>query len=158
MKGDLFIKTADRWLDAYDNWGVSLGESALTNLMTPAAPKAFVANESRLEDGKRYILSTLRLQERKVTLDVNMVAKDRATFLRRYEYFLLTVRIAKVIKLKHRLLPYYTFRLLYNDCTNYTQYLEGGIAKMSLTFTEPDPTDRENENPNEQELVEETEE
>lgn len=157
MTGDLFIKTADRWLDAYVHWGVSLGESALTNLMTPAAPKAFVANESRLEDGKRYILSTLRLQERKVTFDVNMVAKDRATFLQRYEDFLLTVRIAKVIKLQHRLLPY-TFRLIYNDCTNYTQYLEGGIAKMSLTFTEPDPTNRTYENPNEQELVEETEE
>ena len=34
--------------NADEKWGISLGESSLSELMTPPANKAFIENESRL--------------------------------------------------------------------------------------------------------------
>ena len=51
MMKELFINGDD----AYEKWGVSLGESALSELMTPPANKAFIENESRLQHTSRML-------------------------------------------------------------------------------------------------------
>lgn len=48
MKEELFINGKD----AYVEWGISMDNTSLSALMTPAPNKAFIESESRLEHGK----------------------------------------------------------------------------------------------------------
>lgn len=38
--------------DAYTTWGISMDDTALSALMTPAPNKEFIENKSRMEHGK----------------------------------------------------------------------------------------------------------
>ena len=51
MIGELFINGKD----AYTTWGISMDDTSLSALMTPAPNKDLVENKSRLEHGKRVI-------------------------------------------------------------------------------------------------------
>ena len=48
MVGQLYINSKD----AYTTWGITLDETSLSALMTPAPAKDFTENKSRSIDGK----------------------------------------------------------------------------------------------------------
>ena len=52
MIGELFINGKD----AYTTWGISMDDTSLSALMTPAPNKDLVENKSRLEHGKRVMI------------------------------------------------------------------------------------------------------
>ena len=60
IKGELYINGQDAWL----TWGAFLDDASISALMTPAATKEFVKNNSRLEHGTRYITTNPKLKER----------------------------------------------------------------------------------------------
>ena len=56
MKDELYINGKD----AYTTWGISMDSTSLSFLMTPSANKAYLENESRL-DQRQYSKEKLSL-------------------------------------------------------------------------------------------------
>ena len=72
MIGELFINGKD----AYTTWGLSMDETSLSALMTPAPNKELIENKSRLGHGKRVIISNPKKDERNLTLQINCNSQD----------------------------------------------------------------------------------
>lgn len=135
-KGQLYINNSD----AYTEWGISLEDEALSALMTPAAMKDYVESESRLQHGKRVIVSRPRLDSRDVMLGFHLSATTRSEFLARYASF--CDELAKgSLAIWTEFQPAAEYHCVYNSCTQYSAYASG-LAVFSLRLTEPDPTDR----------------
>ena len=83
MKGELFINGED----AYLQWGISMDDTSLSELMTPPANKAFIENESRLQHGKRVVVANPKLDQRNLTLQINLTAPTEEQFFVRYSNF-----------------------------------------------------------------------
>ena len=71
MKGELFINGKD----AYTTWGISMDDTSLSALMTPAPNKEFTENVSRLNHGKSVLTDGVRKDERNLTLQLNLTAQ-----------------------------------------------------------------------------------
>lgn len=134
--GQLFINGQD----AYTTWGVSLNSSALSTLMTPPEVKAWVSNESELEDGARVVAGTPKVADRTISLGVNMSAATEAAFLSRYSAFC-TMLKGGTVNIRTSFQPTVMYRCLYVSCSSFAEY-RLGIAKFVLKLYEPDPTDR----------------
>jgi len=128
--------------DAWDNWGVSLADGSVGNLLAPPAAKERVSNESRLERGKRVSTRTpMQYASREVTLEMHLVAPDHETFVTRYRAFFDAITAsAEGIILEYQ--PYgqtLRFRLQYLSCTQFAAY-NGTLAKFAVRFIERYPT------------------
>lgn len=138
MKGELFINGKD----AYTEWGISMDTSSLSALMTPASNKDLPENKSRLEHGKRVIIdaSVVKVDERQLTLTVNLTAKNEVEFFSRYNSFCKELATGKLnIRTKYQ--PDVMYRTIYKSCNQFTQFMRG-IAHFALKLDEPNPTDR----------------
>lgn len=144
-KGELYINWVDRngekvWNDAYERWGISFDQTALSTLMTPSPNKSYIENKSRLEDGKRVIVHNPKVDERSVTLTFNLTAKDEGQFFERYNSF--CEELAKgELHIKTKYQKGVVYKMVYESCTQFAQLIRE-IAKFSLKLTEPNPTDR----------------
>ena len=127
--------------DAYDTWGMSLSDTALSALMTPAPAKAYITNRSRTQDGTRIIAQDPKVDERTVTLQMHITAANVTQFFARYNA-LLEVLKAGEIEIWTALNPTECYRMYYQSCTQFSEY-HRRLAKFSLRLLEPDPTDRE---------------
>ena len=152
MKGELFLKTIatsditgnnNGWVDAYETWGVSLEENALSRLMTPAPNKQPVENKSELEHGKRIIRDSLVMkEERNVSLIMNISAPNQSEFLTRYGNFCTQVLDKGYIELRTKYQgDNVIYRMTFVDCTQFQEYCLG-VGKYTLSLNEPNPADR----------------
>ncbi len=129
--------------DAYKEWGVTLvNSSSLSALMTPPTRKDRISNDSKLEDGTRYITEDAKTAKREISLSLQFSAPTEADFLKRYKSF--------CEELQSEWLNIYTsvdtatlYKCLYVSCSQFSQY-QLGIAKFTLKLIEPNPTDRTN--------------
>jgi len=137
MTGELKINGKD----AFDTWGVSFEDGALAALMTPPAVKSYVTNTSRLEDGKRVVVYNPRYDSRDITLEMHLVAKDKADFLSKYGNFCDDVLKKGYLYIETVYQPDVVYHCVYNSCTQYSQLING-LAKFSLKLTEPNPANR----------------
>ena len=136
MKGDLYINGKD----AYAEWGLSLDTTGLSALMTPAPNKEMAQNKSRLQNGKRVLVQTVKVDERTVNLMLNLTAKNEGEFFSRYEAFCRELAKGE-LEIRTRYQAGIVYRMVYVSCQQFTQFMRG-IAKFSLRLNEPDPTDR----------------
>lgn len=137
MEGELFINSKD----AYTTWGISMDTSSLSALMTPSPVKEFVENKSRLEHGKRIISSSPKVDERNVTLTINLTARNEQQFFERYLSFCSELETG-VLNIKTSYQPNIIYKMIYLSCSQFTQFMRG-IAKFSLKLNEPNPKDRD---------------
>ena len=135
-KGELFINNKD----SYDNWGISLDTSSLSALMTPAPNQEFIENKSRLEHGKRVIAATPKVDERSLTLTINLTAKNEDEFFEKYDSFCQELATG-VLNIRSKYQPNIVYRTIYLSCNQFTQFMRG-IAHFSLKIVEPNPMDR----------------
>ena len=134
--GELFINGKDAYLE----WGVSMDNTSLSALITPAPNKAVIANKSRLEHGKRLITSNVMVDERDLTLQINLTARNKEEFFKRYIAF--CDELAKgLLLIKTKYQPNIVYKTVYNSCTQFSQFIRE-IASFSLKLTEPNPKDR----------------
>lgn len=133
-KGELFINNKD----AYTTWGISMDSSALSALMTPPPQKELIENKSRLENGKRVVISNQKIDERTLTLSINLTAPDESTFFSRYESFCNELATG-VLNIRTKYQPSTVYRTIYLSCTQFTQLMRG-IAKFSLKVCEYNPS------------------
>ncbi|WP_294616443.1 hypothetical protein [uncultured Bacteroides sp.] len=136
MKGELFINGKD----AYLAWGVSMDDTSLSELMTPPANKAVIENESRLQHGKRVVMSGLKLDQRNLTLQINLTAATEAQFFARYNDFCKELATG-VLNIKTKYQPDVVYKTIYLSCGQFSQFMRG-IGKFSLKLNEPNPDDR----------------
>jgi len=137
MTGELKINGKD----AYDTWGVSLEDGAISTLMTPPAMKDFVSNQSRLEHGKRVMTLNPKYDSRELTLEMHLCAKTKDDFLTKYGKFCDEVLSTGVLHISTSHQSGVTYHCIYNSCTQFSAFLSG-IAKFSLKLTEPNPANR----------------
>lgn len=141
MIGTLFINGKD----AYTTWGITLGEGSLSALMTPATIKAPVENKGRGADGKQVLglgSSTYRpkLEDRELTLSINLSAKDEEEFFRRYASFCRELE-GGVLDIKTKYQPEVVYHCIYISCAQFSQ-LRQGVASFALRLCEPNPRNR----------------
>lgn len=136
MKDELFINGKD----AYLTWGISMDDTSLSELMTPAANKAFIENESRLQHGKQVIMANPKLDQRNLTLQINLTARTEEQFFTRYSRFC-NVLATGVLQLRTKYQPGVVYKTIYLSCGQFSQFMRG-IGKFSLKLNEPNPNDR----------------
>lgn len=136
MKEELYINGKD----AYVTWGISMDETSLSALMTPAPNKALIENKSRLEHGKRVIASNPKKDERNLTLQINITAPDKDTFFARYDSFCNELD-SGVLDIKTKYQPATVYRTVYQSCQQFSQFMQG-IGKFILKLNEPNPKNR----------------
>ncbi len=126
--------------DAYTEWGVFMGGTALSTLMTPPPAKDYVTSESRLEHGKRADFGNVRTASRDVTLTFYISAKSETAFLAQYASF--CQELAKgLLVFNTSFQPDVYYRLRYISCSQFSEYRRE-LAEFALKLTEDDPTDR----------------
>lgn len=156
-KGELFIRRANddgEWRDAYDYYGVSFSDAALSALMTPAPNKEPIQNKSRLQHGKRVVRNEnyVKKDEREVTLEMHISAANKAEFWTKYNAFCDEILDYGHIDIKHKDITYVddgtvkhkVFRMNYLSCTQFSEFMQQ-LGKFSLRLSEPDPANRKEE-------------
>lgn len=140
-KGELFIKNINGyWEDAYTTWGISLEETAISALMTPAPNKDYLENECRIEHGKRVDTSNAKKDSRDLNLEIHLSAINKSDFLSKYYEF--CKELAKgTLTLKVSHIPDVVFKTVYKSCSQFKEY-NMGLAKFQLKLEEPNPDDR----------------
>ncbi len=150
-KGQLTINKQD----AYETWGISMDSSALSALMTPAAIKSLIENDSRLEHGKSMLTSytktnaddsteevnMVKIDSRDVTLSFNLTARTEAEFFTRYWSFCKELEKG-TLDISTSFLPDVVFHMIYQSCSQFSEFMRG-IGKFTLKLTEPNPKNRE---------------
>lgn len=136
MTGELFINGKD----AYTTWCISMDDTALSALMTPAPNKEFIENKSRLRNGKQVVSVNPKADERSLTLQINLTAKDEAQFFARYALFCQELEKG-VLNIRTKYQPDVTYKTIYLSCSQFSQFMRG-IGKFSLKLNEPNPKDR----------------
>lgn len=138
--GELFIKdTSGLWQDTYEKWGMSMSDTALSKLMTPAPNKEYIENASRLEHGKRVIVNA-KVDARKLSLPFHITANDKDLFFERY-YALCQILESGNIWIKTKYQPNVVYKCVYINCTQFSQFVQQ-MAHFTLNLEEPNPKDR----------------
>lgn len=156
MTGETYIRVVGSeewdWKDLHEEYGVSLDETAVSKLMTPAPNKQPMENTSDLMHGKRLVREpdNVRKDERSVQLTVNIHGKSKDEFLCNYCRFCSEVLDKGYFDLYTKHNPCIIYRLTYVDCQQFSEFMFG-LGKFSLTLNEPDPTNRGKEDKWEQE-------
>lgn len=145
--GELFINKVDAFTtepasqgQAY-GWGMSMEETALSALMTPAPMKALVENKYRSLHGKEVINNVPRYDERELTLAVHINAKTREQFLSRYQRFCDEVLATGSVVIRTKYQPNVYYKCNYISCTQFSEF-NTTYAAFSLKLNEPNPNDR----------------
>lgn len=136
MTGELYINGKD----AYQAWGISMDSTALSELMTPPANKAFIENESRLQHGKRVVVANPVTDQRNLTLQINLTAPDERRFFERYNAFCRELATGR-LDIRTAYQPEVVYKTIYISCGQFSQFMRG-IGKFSLKLNEPNPNDR----------------
>lgn len=136
MIGELFINGKD----AYTEWGISMDDTSLSALMTPAPNKGFIENKSRLEHGKRVIASNPKKEERNLTFQLNLTAPDKDAFFARYDSFCKELD-SGILEIRTKYQPSIVYRTEYLSCQQFSQFMQG-IGKFVLKLNEPNPMNR----------------
>ena len=136
MKGELFINGKDAYLE----WGIGLENGALLMLMTPPPNKDLIENKSRLEHGKRMVISNVKVDERTITLEIHMVAKNKTDLFSKYNGF--CEELAKgVLEIGTIYQPDIIYRMQYLSCEKLSGIVDG-IIKLGLRLCEYNPSNR----------------
>lgn len=134
---DLYINGKN----ARTEWGVLITQNTIGQLLMPAKTKERIKNSSPLEHGARYDLTAPKTDVRDLNLEIQMIADNETQFYARHEAFVAELVKDGYLKVYTSNRPNVVYRLLYNSCTQYTEF-NHGIATFSLKVTEPNPRNR----------------
>lgn len=129
--------------DAYEKFGVCMGESFLETILQPLTPKDPIINESRIEDGKRVTLPLRKFfAARDITLTFTIEGRDMADFSAKRAAFLEEMYEGKV-EIQIPAISEDIYRLVYLGFgTTYGYYPDQPFCNVALKFTEPNPRNR----------------
>lgn len=126
--------------NAKTQWGVLTTGNTLSALLAPCSLKDRPTFNSRLEHGTRIDNSNPKVAQRELNLEIQMTADSPAQFYARHDSFCEELEKGEfTLSTSER--PDVVYHLLYNSCSQYTQFCRG-IATLSLKCTEPNPKHR----------------
>lgn len=139
MSNDLIINGKD----AYDTWGVRMGDGFLDAIGASVPMKEFVENKSRSEHGKRVIVNNPKLDEREITLTFTLSGKSQSDYEQKKSLFYkelykgdMTIQVPKN--------SVDVYHLIYTGkSVSYAQSTNRTFGKVSAKFCEPNPAERE---------------
>lgn len=127
--------------DAFGLWGIVLDSTALSALMTPAPNKDFIENKSRLESGKRVVITNPKKDEREISIKFSLKANSLDDFFSKYDSFCAELAKGK-LRINTKFQPDVYYNMIYLSCTQFTEY-SNGRAVFTLKLSEPNPDNRE---------------
>jgi len=137
-------KTSDLLIngsDAYETYGIRMGDDFIDSLNAFPTMKAYVENTSRLENGKRVVVSDPKVSEGSVSLIFILEGKTQADFKAKKAAFkaalekgYVTIQVPKDSD--------DVYHLIYKKGTSYAQNPQRTFCKVACTFDEPSPKDR----------------
>ena len=138
MKGDLFINGKDAW----ETWGVNMGEDFLDAIDGFAPMKDYIENESRLEDGKRIVKMTPKVASRDMTLHFTIKGNSQQDYRSKRAAFEEELR-AGFIDVNVPVLGAQVYHLIYlGKSVSYAMNIARTFSTISAKFEEPNPADR----------------
>ena len=136
------MEAGGSYADLYTTYGIQLVKGAYDALIKYPAVKDLVSNNSRLEDGVRYIAKEQYTKFNEKNFSIRFVMEEgtsESAFYARLESFLALIGKG-MFELKITTLNR-VFRLVYRDCDRMSTF-KSKHAIFELKLTEPDPTDR----------------
>lgn len=137
MTGDLIINS----VDAYTTWGINMGDGFLGAILSPPPLKDCIENKSRSNNGKTIVSDDPKLDERSVTLVLNLEGNSQSDFLTKLKSFY-TELAKRNINIKVPLLGTEVYKLVYQKSTQFAMNTSRTFTKISIQFNEPNPADR----------------
>ena len=138
MTGELYINGKDAWFE----WGVNMGYSFLDTLDSFPTMKEYIENESRLEHGKRVLLSNPRVASREITLHFTIKGKDEADYRAKRKAFEAEL-ISGIVAVNVPVLGADVYKLVYlGKNVTYGLSKTRDFCKLAARFEEPNPMDR----------------
>lgn len=135
MKGELFINGKD----AHEEWGVCMGDGFVENIMLPAGLKGFIENESRLEHGKRVMVSNPKVESKDVTLIFNIEGVTEADYLKKYRAFMEELQKG-VVNIVIPIVGKETYRMIYQKATSFGQNKNRTFSILTVKMEEYNPS------------------
>lgn len=139
MTGELFINGKDAWTE----WGVNMGEGFISALDSFVPMKDYIENESRLEHGKRVIVSNPKMASREMTLRFTIKGSSESDYRAKRKAFETELQKINVL-IKVPAIGEETYHLLYlGKSVSYALNLSRTFSTMSSKFEEPNPMNRD---------------
>lgn len=139
--------------NAYETYGIMMGDGFLDALLAPVPLKPFVSNKSRLTHGRRMVLpapSYIKKDERSLTL-IFVIMGDTPALMLAHKAAFYNLLYSGKINISFDLEGSYVptedeFRLFYDGTSvSYGEDITHTACKVSVKFNEVNPDDRENE-------------
>lgn len=138
MANELIINNKD----AYATWGVRMGDGFLDTIGTPSPMKEYIENKSRLEHGKRVIVSNPKQDEREITLTFTIEGISKSDYQTKKKSFFNELYNGNVdIQVPENGSEVYHLIYIGKSIT-YAQSLDRTFGKVSMKFSEPNPAER----------------
>ena len=137
MSGDLIINGKD----AFQIWGVNMGDGFLENLYSPSPMKEVIENKSRLEHGKRVILNNQKKDERDLTLVFTLMGESQSDYIDKYKAFITEISAGE-IAIKVPALGEEVYHVYYLRSTAFAWSIDRTFSKISIKLCEPNPNNR----------------
>jgi hypothetical protein len=126
--------------DAFQVWGVRMGDNFLNSLGASVPIKEFIENKSRLKHGKRIIATTPKLDEREITLAFTIEGNSQSDYQTKKIAFFEEL-YKGVIDIQIPAINNDIYHLIYlGKSITYAQSLDRTFGKCSMKFCEPNPS------------------
>lgn len=126
--------------DAFQVWGVRMGDNFLNSLGASVPMKDFIENKSRLEHGKRIIATTPKLDEREITLAFTIEGNSQSDYQTKKIAFFEEL-YKGVIDIQIPATSNAIYHLIYlGKSITYAQSIDRTFGKCSIKFCEPNPS------------------
>lgn len=129
--------------DAFETWGVRMGDNFLDALGTSAPMKEYIENSSRLEHGKRVSVANAKLDSRELTLAFTIEGVSESDYQEKKKCFYDEL-YKGIIDIEVPANNSDVYHLLYRGkSVTYAQSIDRTFGKVSSKFEEPNPSLRD---------------
>lgn len=137
MRNELIINGKD----AFETWGINMGDGFLESLYSPAPMKGIIENKSRLEHGKRVIFNNPKKDERELTLVFTLMGDSQKDYIDKYKAFVAEISAGDVA-IKVPTLGEEVYHVYYLRSTTFAWNIDRTFSKIALKVCEPNPCNR----------------
>lgn len=127
-------------LDALDRYGAHMGSGFISTLLSVGSYKQMPTSNSRLENGKRYVVVSPKIDSRDITLTFVIIGDTPSNAVERLNLFIgeMTGRVDICIPPIGK----YKWHLIVQGVTNITTRGRRLLYEVSVKLSEPNPCNR----------------
>ena len=139
MTGELYINGKDAWT----TWGVNMGNGFMDALDAPLEMKAYIEDESRMENGKRVVTGSQTVASRDITLAFTIKGNSENDYRTKKKAFLTELQKG-MFTINVPVLGNESYKMIYTGKNvSYGMNIARTFGHFTMKVTEPNPADRE---------------